>query len=190
MAPFPVARSLSPASPHSLALLLIAAIAGVSSIGCGQDPSAGGPAVTFNPCAPVTLVPDATATAAELQGVAAGAALWNASVASELAPASGTGGATGPTLPTHFQVAAAPFHGLYDAPDGQIYINDDLVGDELAITIAHEVGHSFGLVHIPPAVRPSLMNPGNLTVSITPDDVATLAGLWGRCGSLDAAGTE
>ena len=165
-------------------------MAGVWSVGCGQDPAATGPAVTFNPCAPVTLVPDATATAVELAGVAAGAALWNANVASELAPAGAAGGATGPTLPIHFQTAAAPFHGLYDAPNGQIFINDDLAGDELAITIAHEVGHSFGLVHIPAGVRPSLMNPGNLTVSITPDDVATLAGLWGRCGSLDAAGTE
>jgi hypothetical protein len=34
------------------------------------------------------------------------------------------------------------------------------------------------------------MNPANLTVLPTAADVATLAGLWGRCGSLDAAGTE
>ncbi len=89
-----------------------------------------------------------------------------------------------------FRSQARPFHGLYDAPSGQIYINDDLAGDELAITIAHEVGHSFGLVHIPSNERASLMNPANLTVVPTPADVATLAGLWGRCGSLDAAGTE
>jgi hypothetical protein len=181
---------LSHASPHSLALSSIAALVGVLAIGCGQDPSAVGPAVAFNACAPLTLVPDATATEAQLAGVAAGAALWNASAGTELGPASAAGGAIGPAVPIHFQVAAAPFHGLYDPPDGQIFINDDLTGEELAITIAHEVGHSFGLVHIPPGVRPSLMNPGNLTVSITPEDVATLAGLWGRCGSLDAAGTE
>ena len=139
---------------------------------------------------PVTLVPDTTATEAQLAGVAAGAALWNSSAASDLLPGSAAGGGNGPALPIHFQVAGAPFHGLYDAPSGQIYINDDLTGEALAITIAHEVGHSFGLVHVSSDERASLMNPANLTVLPTAADVATLAGLWGRCGSLDAAGTE
>lgn len=179
-----MARSLSLASPIVLALLAAA--------GCAQSEAPGGPAVTFNPCASVTLAPDANASTAELAGVAAAAALWNQNVDSALAmtvPA-GPGAATTPTLPIHFQTAAAPIHGLYDAPDGQVFINDDLSGSQLAITLAHEIGHAFGLVHVPPEVRPSLMNPGNLTVSITPEDSATLAGLWGRCGSLDAAGTE
>ena len=184
-----MARSLSPAPLVSLARV-VAIVVAVSAPGCAQDPSASGPAVTFDPCTPVTLVPDATATAVELQGVAAGAALWNASATSDLVTGGAAGAAAGRTLPIHFQIAGAPFHGLYDAPSGQIYINDDLTGDELAITIAHEVGHSFGLVHIPTNVRPSLMNPANLTVLPTAADVATLAGLWGRCGSLDAAGTE
>ena len=186
-----MARSLSPAPLLSLARVAAVVMAVASAIGCAQDPSASGAAVKFDPCTPVTLVPDATATAAQLAGVAAGAALWNASASSDLlAAASSGGGGGGPTLPIHFQVAAAPFNGLYDAPSGQIYINDDLTGDELAITIAHEIGHSFGLVHIPTSVRPSLMNPANLTVLPTAADVATLAGVWGRCGSLDAAGTE
>jgi hypothetical protein len=185
-----VARSLSPAPLFSRAIVVAIVVAVASAIGCAQDPSASGPAVTFDPCTPVTLVPDATATATQLQGVAAGAALWNASAGSDLLTASSGPGATGPTLPIHFQVAAAPFHGLYDAGPGQVYINDDLTGEELEITIAHEVGHSFGLVHIPSDVRASLMNPANLTVLPTAADVTTLAGLWGRCGSLDAAGTE
>jgi hypothetical protein len=177
---------LSLASPITLALL--AAVA----FGCAAGEAPSGPAVTFNPCASVTLAPDANATAVELAGIAAAVALWNQSAASALAmtnPANADG-APAPTLPIHFQTAAAPIHGLYDAPDGQVFINDDLSGAELAITLAHEIGHSFGLVHIPPDVRPSLMNPGNLTVSITPEDIATLAGLWGRCASLDAATTE
>jgi len=185
-----VARSLSPAPFVSFVRVVAIAVAVVSAIGCAQDPSASGAAVKFDPCTPVTLVLDATATDAQVAGVAAGAALWNASAASDLLSAGFGGGAAGPTLPIHFQVAAAPFHGLYDAPSGQVYINDDLTGDELAITIAHEIGHSFGLVHIPSNERASLMNPANLTVQPTAADVATLAGLWGRCGSLDAAGTE
>jgi len=185
-----VARSLSPAPLVSLARVVAIVVAVVSAIGCAQAPPASGAAVKFDPCAPVTLVLDATATDVQLAGVTAGAALWNTSAASDLLPASAASGGDGPTLPIHFQVAGAPFHGLYDAPSGQVYINDDLSGDELAITIAHEIGHSFGLVHIPSDERSSLMNPANLTVLPTAADVATLAALWGRCGSLDAAGTE
>jgi hypothetical protein len=188
--PLPVARSLSLASPIALALLAGAA----AVVGCAQNEAPSGPAVTFNPCASVTLAPDPTASSTELGGIAAAAALWNQSAGSALAMATPGSAAAAPaptpTLPIHFQTAAAPIHGLYDAPDGQVFINNDLSGSELSITIAHEVGHSFGLVHIPPDVRPSLMNPGNLTVSITPEDIATLAGLWGRCGSLDAGTTE
>jgi len=185
-----VARTFSPAPLLSLAGVVTILVAVVSTIGCAQNSSASGPAVTFDPCTAVKLVPDATATEAQLAGVAAGAALWNSSAASDLLPGSAAGGGSGPALPIHFQVAGAPFHGLYDAPSGKIYINDDLTGEALAITIAHEVGHSFGLVHVSSDERASLMNPANLTVLPTVADVATLAGLWGRCGSLDAAGTE
>jgi len=185
-----VARSLSPAPLFTIVRLGVVLAAVASAFGCAQNPSASGPAVTFDPCTPVTLVPDAVATDAQVQGVAAGAALWNATAASELTPVSSAGAGSGPSLPIHFQVAGAPFHGLYDAPAGQIFINDDLTGDALAITIAHEIGHSFGLVHIPSNERASLMNPANLTVVPTAADVATLASLWGRCGALDAAGSE
>ncbi len=185
-----MARS-STLSPRRFALVFGPALA-AAALGCAAAPAAGGPAVTVDPFAPVALVADADATADQLAGVAAGAALWNASAAADLStasPAAGDAGAT-PALPIHFQVAAAPFHGLYDGPHGQIYINEDLTGEALAVTVAHEVGHAFGLVHIDPAQRASLMNPGNLTVLPTPDDVATLAGIWGRCRSLDAAGSE
>lgn len=184
-----MARSSSLAS---LSFLVFALAAAGGAAGCGQAPPAGGPAVTFDPCTPLALIPDATASPAQRAGVGASATLWNASAGSELAmtAASTADGGAPLVLPIHFQVAAAPFHGLYDAPNGQVFINDDLSGEELAITIAHEVGHAFGLVHVSPDVRPSLMNPGNLTVVPTPQDVATLADLWGRCSSLDAAGTE
>jgi hypothetical protein len=180
-----MARSLSLASPIALALLTV----GAAALGCAPGEAPSGPAVTFDPCASVTLAPDASASAAELAGVAAAAALWNQSAGTALAMAPGASAGTSPQVPIHFQTAAAPIHGLY-APEGQVFINDDLSGAPLAITIAHELGHSFGLVHIPTDVRASLMNPGNLTVSITSADIATLAGLWGRCGSVDAGATE
>ncbi len=85
-------------------------------------------------------------------------------------------------MPLLFQVAAPPFHGLYDNQAGRIFINADLTDvDPLRITIAHEIGHAFGLSHVSPSVRPSLMNSGNLTIGITPEDVEALAAIWGRC---------
>jgi Zn-dependent peptidase ImmA (M78 family) len=87
-----------------------------------------------------------------------------------------------PMVPLTFQVAAAPFHGLYDDRAGRIFVNEDLTDvAPLRITIAHEIGHAFGLPHVSASVRRSLMNTGNTTVSITPEDVDALAAIWGRC---------
>ena len=47
--------------------------------------------------------------------------------------------------------------------------------------IAHELGHAFGLFHVPASERISLMNPGNLTTPPTTADQAALAALWGSC---------
>jgi predicted Zn-dependent protease len=52
---------------------------------------------------------------------------------------------------------------------------------ELAIVVAHELGHAFGLVHIDVATRASLMNPGNLTTPPTDADQRALEALWGAC---------
>ena len=85
-------------------------------------------------------------------------------------------------MPLAFQVAAAPFHGLYDDGAGRIHVNEDLTDvGPLHITIAHEIGHAFGLPHVSASVRRSLMNTGNTTVGITPEDVDALAAIWGRC---------
>jgi len=175
-----------------LGLLLLA---GAS---CGQPSASPSDAasVVFNPCLPLALVPDSAATADELQGIAAGLALWNTAAGTQLSLATGPAGAgdasptTGPSLPIHFQAAGAPFRGLYDPIDVDIFINSDLSGSPVPIVIAHEIGHSFGLVHIPDSERASLMNASNMTVPPTPADVATLAVAWGRCGSLDGAETQ
>ena len=104
--------------------------------------------------------------------------LWNDRAGTHLMMGADPG-ASG--LPIHFQNAGPPFHGLYDAPSGQVYINTDLAGAPLAITIAHEIGHAFGLVHIPADQRTSVMNPNNLVVEPTAEDIATLAMRWGGC---------
>jgi hypothetical protein len=59
------------------------------------------------------------------------------------------------------------------------------VASERAITIAHEVGHAMGLPHVDG--RPSLMNPGNLTLEPQPGDAAALVELWGACPAATRA---
>ena len=62
-----------------------------------------------------------------------------------------------------------------------------LHGGELVLTTAHELGHAFGLTHVDPGVRRSVMNPNNITVSPTSEDVAKLHALWRPCGASEAS---
>ena len=171
----------------------------LAALGCSNgDPGPTGPYIAFDACQPLVLVPDPGIPAAESAGVAAAIAMWNAAAPTKLeladpadsaAPVPGDPAAPVPTaaadagtpltLPVHFQAAGAPFHGLYDAPNGQIFINTDLTDHQLAVTVAHEVGHAFGLVHR--TDQPSLMNPSNLMIEPQPVDISTLETRWGPC---------
>jgi hypothetical protein len=149
----------------------------VAVTGCGAEgPS--GDAIEFDACQPLALIPDVGLTDAQAGGVVAGIALWNQRAGTQLTLAA-DGSASG--LPIHFQAAAPPFHGFYDAPSGQVFINTDLAGAALAITIAHEIGHAFALVHVAGSQRASVMNPNNLSVEPTAEDIDTLAMRWGVC---------
>jgi hypothetical protein len=82
-----------------------------------------------------------------------------------------------------FQEAAEMFHGLYDDEHGVVYINLKLTDDhQRAVTLAHELGHSLGLLHVDPAARVSVMNPANLVVEPNAGDADELVALWGECG--------
>jgi hypothetical protein len=155
-------------------------------------PVPSGPAVTFDPCRPLALTPDADASAPQRAGVAAGMALWTAvlpvklslkEASTDTSPDASPAASPAETVPVHFQSAAANFHGLYDAAAAQIFINNDLADAPLAIAVAHEVGHAFGLAHVSASERPSVMNPGNLTVEPNAADAASLMSAWGTCES-------
>jgi hypothetical protein len=162
--------------------------------GCGGNTDSNSfTGTTFDPCGPVALVVDASATPDQQAAVTTALAFWNGVARSQLSlafaasddPASAAASADAApapaTIPVHFQQAASPFHGYYDPAAAQIWINQDLSGTPASIAIAHEIGHAFGLVHVPPDQRPSVMNPGNLNVEPTLQDAATLTVRWGAC---------
>ncbi len=120
------------------------------------------------------------ATPARRVAVDAAIVLWRARGVTTLTtePAEGA-----PTVPLVFEPASPVFHGYYDDELGVIYVNTSLEVDPYAgaITIAHELGHAFGLYHVAADERVSLMNPSNLTVAPTVEDQRALERLWGPC---------
>lgn len=167
--------------PQLAALALTLAAASAVAPGCGGDPGSS-EWIMFDACAPLAIVPDVGVTDAQSGGIVAAMALWNDRARTHLTLAADGDQAM---VPLHFQTAAANFHGLYDAPRGQVYINNDLSGSPLTITIAHEIGHVFGLAHVSSEQRASVMNPNNLVVEPTAEDADTLATRWGVCLASD-----
>jgi hypothetical protein len=139
--------------------------------------------VRFDACRPLTLLVDEDASAAQMLGVRAAAQLWNGLASTRLEIAAGSGSVVEgtPVLPVHFRRAAEPSHGFYDPYAGEVLINKDLTDHALAVVVAHEVGHAFGLTHR--SDRPSVMAPANLHIEPNADDVNALAELWGACAA-------
>jgi len=166
--------------------------------GCGEASSVDEvAAISFDPCQPLVLGLGPDATADQRAGAQTAVDWWNAAAGGQVSLLVGASdlaaGASGepslspgePSLsprvvPLHFQAAAAPSHGFFDPARGQILVNDDLAARPLAVTVAHELGHAFGLAHV--AGRASVMTAGNLDVQPNAGDVAALAKRWGACG--------
>lgn len=135
--------------------------------------------VTFDACRPVVLVPAADTAADELAGIEAALAMW------------ARWGFDGPTLepipdaprlPIVFADAAPAFRGVYEDEAGIIYVNRRLTEPRArGVTIAHELGHAFGLWHVPADARASVMNPGNIVIEPDAVDAADVAAIWGDC---------
>ena len=160
-------------------------LAAAACAACG-DPQASGGAGAHDACAPLTIT-TAAATPAEQAGIDGALALWRDHGVSAFDAAPGPmpaapGALPGAAIDIQFADAAAAFHGVYDPTADRVLINRDLTDPAtVAIVVAHELGHVFGLVHVAPAARLSLMNPGNLVTPPTDADQLAVEALWGRC---------
>lgn len=161
-------------------------LAAAACAACGA-PQASEGAGAHDACAPLAITA-ADATPAEQAGTDGALALWrdHGVSAFDAAPAGALGAAPAvapaAAIDIEFADAAAAFHGVYDPAADRVLINRDLADPAtIAIVVAHELGHVFGLVHISPTARLSLMNPGNLATPPTEADQQAVEALWGRC---------
>ncbi|HEY4219881.1 MAG TPA: matrixin family metalloprotease [Myxococcota bacterium] len=162
-----------------VALAALAALAGLA--GCGDASTTDGDGRTFDACSPVLLAPDASASAAEKQSVSDGAALWNALLHTRYALADTSAAASTPRIPVHFDAAAENFHGLYDGERAEVFVNQAISDDhERAIVVAHELGHSLGLLHVD---EDSVMRADNTKTAPNDRDRGAVVAIWGACAS-------
>lgn len=134
--------------------------------------------MVYDPCGGLGVRAAEDTTAPELEGVTAGLDLWNAT---SLVHLQLDGAST--SVPLRFADAPDAIRGVYDDRVGEVVINQRLAPtpDPLAVTVAHELGHAMGLLHVPLSERVSVMNPGNVTAAPTRDDVAALDAVWPGC---------
>lgn len=137
--------------------------------------------ITYAYCSPIVVVPAEDASAEERAGVAAGVAMWNALGLTRLSVERADLSLNdAPRVPVVFKDAAIAFYGLYEDEVGAVLINRGLKDERArAITVAHELGHVFGLVHVDVEVRSSVMNPANLSIAPNDSDALALRALAG-----------
>lgn len=156
----------------------ILTLAAFCASGCAADvaPSSG---LVFDPCA-VAVVAAAGTLADERDGIDQGLALWNGAAAIGAVRVEQGQGA----ISIEFVPSLPAFFGRYYPETGRIFVNRDISDPHArAVVVAHELGHAFGLPHVPVESEASLMNPANTTVSPTDRDVERLRSLWGDCPS-------
>lgn len=157
--------------------------ASVLACACAADTSEAPIELVFDPCV-MRVVVAGDASAEETASVDAALAAWNE--AADLALARAASSEDG-AVPIRFEPSIPAFYGVYDDEEGSITINRNIDQDSSrTIVIMHELGHSFGLTHVPRETEASLMNPANHSVAPTEADVARLRGLWDVCQVPDS----
>src|SRR5687767_1685578 len=122
------------------------------SLGCSTEVDSSIDLV-HDACAPLVLVPEEGTRPTEQDAIDMAIDLWNGRAGTLLSRGDGGG------LPVVFDEAGLAFRGLYDDENGIVFVNRRLEELEpMSITVAHEVGHAFGLTHVDRDERPSVMN--------------------------------
>jgi hypothetical protein len=158
-------------------MILVATAGGVLSHGClsASDDTID---VTFDPCT-VAVAPGSDTAPAEIDAIDRGLQLWNGSANLTLTRWAGE---DQPRVVVRFEEGPLAFRGVYDDERGVVIVNRRLSEPhERAVTVAHELGHAFGLPHVDVSSRRSLMNPGNVAIEPTAEDVTELRSRWGAC---------
>jgi hypothetical protein len=147
-------------------------VLGVIASACVGGPGDTTIDITYDPCA-ITRVHASEATGVQHSAIDAAIALWR--------PRGVTGleHAAPPEIEIRFEPASTVFRGLYDDERGVVYINSNITDPTvLAIVLAHELGHAFGLEHVSGT---SVMKSGNLDTPPSAADQAAIEALWGVC---------
>lgn len=143
---------------------------------CATDESVD---TVFDPCADLRIAVSSDADPGDAAAVDAAMAEWSRvlPVSYELVED------TSPdVLRVRFSSGDSYFRAIYWDAVGTVEISRDrLAAADYPLAVAHELGHSFGLLHVDPAVRTSVMNVGNLSVSPTAEDAAEVSARWDSC---------
>lgn len=153
---------------------------------CDQDPQHFW--MVFDPCDPLVLVPQG-ASPAQLDSIERGIELWK-DVADVRVGLSGPADAR--RLPIEL-VETEWYMGHFDDQAGKIEIATRVTDPAaFAVVLAHELGHAFGLYHVEPDERVSVMNTGNVSTPPLEGDIEVLEHMWGSCirGQITVPPTE
>ena len=169
-------------------VLFLAALAAFATLpGCTSSGNETAETV-FDPCSPLQIALSASVTDAERAGVDAAIAAWNAQLPTQIVSIADEAlyrqtPRADDVLPIEFATKFG-LRAAYFDKTGVIIVSSELLApEEYGVAIAHEMGHAFGLPHIDPKVRASVMNVGNTTVAPTVEDAAEVAALWPSCSA-------
>jgi hypothetical protein len=155
-----------------LSLSIVIVIITTSACSSGDDTID----VVFDPCEPLVLELG-TESDAQRASTQRAVTMWNTLAGAQLQVDEEI---DAPHLPVRFDDAGSSFHGYYDDELAIVYINNGIEDEHArAVTVAHEVGHAFGLFHDDDRV--SVMNSGNLKIEPNEGDEDALVRLWGQC---------